>query len=194
MEYDEVKLLSRIAEGNEAAFKELFDNYKDKLYRYLLKITKFSPVAEEILTDVFVKIWVGRELLGDIQNFDHFLHKVAYNKALDFLRTVSRRRKLQEMYAERMEIEPERGADELLMDAEVCALLSNAIESLPPQRKLIYTLSREEGLTHKQIATALNLSQNTVKNSIVSSTKSIALYLKDSGAGKAALSVFFLLG
>jgi RNA polymerase sigma-70 factor (ECF subfamily) len=64
---------------------------------------------------------------------------------------------------------------------------------LPPQRKLIYTLSREKGLTHNQIADALNLSRNTVKNSIMAATKSINEFLQDNSGGKQVLSLFFLL-
>lgn len=192
VEYDETTLLHKVAEGDEAAFNKVFDRYKDKLYGYLLKITKSSEISEEIVTDVFVKLWVGRSLLIHINNLNSFLHKIAYHKAVDFLRTVSRQNKLQKLYVERMEPEPEKRADELLIDAETRELFQKAIQQLPPKRKLIYTLSREKGLTHAQIAKALNLSSNTVKNSIVAATKSIGIFLKNSEAGKAALSILIL--
>lgn len=192
VEYDETTLLHKVAEGDEAAFNKVFDRYKDKLYGYLLKITKSSEISEEIVTDVFVKLWVGRSLLIHINNLNSFLHKIAYHKAVDFLRTVSRQNKLQKLYIERMEPEPEKRADELLIDAETRELFQKAIQQLPPKRKLIYTLSREKGLTHAQIAKALNLSSNTVKNSIVAATKSIGIFLKNSEPGKAALSILIL--
>jgi RNA polymerase sigma-70 factor (ECF subfamily) len=158
----------------------------------MLKITKSPQISEEIVMDVFVKLWIGRELLPDVQQFEKFLHKVAYYKAIDFLRMASRQARLQEAYIERMEREPEKRADELLIDAESRKLIREAIHRLPPQRKLIYTLSREEGLTHHQIAEALNLSPNTVKNSIVSATRSISDFLRKNNAGKAALSFLLL--
>lgn len=193
IEYDEATLLRQVAGGDEKAFNKIFDLYKGKLYGYLLKITKSPEIAEEIVTDVFVRLWIGKDLLNNIKRLDSFLHKVAYNKAIDFLRTVSRQDKLQKLYIERVEPEPEKQADKLLMDAEARELLQKAIQQLPPKRKLIYTLSRENGLTHAQIAKALNLSSNTVKNSIVSATKSISVFLKNAGAEKAAFSVLFLL-
>ena len=193
-EYDDVKLLAQLAEGEEAAFNALFNRYKDRLYHYLLRITKSPEMTEEIVMDVFLKLWIGKDLLHNIKKLDSFLYKVAYNKAIDFLRTVSRHDKLQKVYIDRVEMAPARQADELLMDEQARQLLREAIQQLPPRRKLIYTLSREKGLTHDQIAKALNLSANTVKNSIVSATKSISAFLKKSGAEKAALSVLFLLG
>lgn len=142
--------------------------------------------------DVFMKLWFGRELLSNIRQLEGFLHKVAYYKAIDFLRVTSRQSRLQEAYAKRMEKEPEKWADELMIDEEMRQLLYNAIKQLPPKRKLIYKLSREKGLTHDQIAEALHLSRNTVKNSIVSANKSISDFLRNSDIGRAAFSVLLL--
>lgn len=190
---DDITLLSQLAGGDELAFNTLFERYKDKLYNYLLKITKSSEVSEEIVIDIFVKLWVGRELMNHIQNLESFLHKVAYHKAIDFLRVTSRHARLKKVYIDRMENEPEKLADDLIIDEEFRQILHKAIQRLPPQRKLIYTLSREEGLTHNQIASALNLSRNTVKNSIMSATKSISEFLQDNSYGKIILPLFFLL-
>lgn len=192
--YDDYNLLAGIANGDEVAFNKLFTRYRQKLYLYMLKITKSPEIAEEIVMDVFVKLWIGRELLPNIRQLEGFLHKVAYHKAMDFLRTASRQAKLRQVYVERMEGTPEKCADELMMDAEIRALLRKAIHSLPPKRKLIYTLSREEGLTHDQIAAALNLSPNTVKNSITAATKAIGDFLRSSQAGKAAFTFLWVVG
>jgi RNA polymerase sigma-70 factor (ECF subfamily) len=190
---DDSVLLIQLAKGDEIAFNTLFERYKDRLYNYLMKITKSSEVSEEIVIDIFVKIWVGRELMDQIQNAESFFHKVAYHKAIDFLRVTSRHARLHKVYIERMEIEPEKLADDLIIDQEFRQILQRAIQRLPPQRKLIYTLSREKGLTHNQIADALNLSRNTVKNSIMAATKSINEFLQDNSGGKQVLSLFFLL-
>jgi RNA polymerase sigma-70 factor (family 1) len=190
---DDITLLAGLAGGDEKAFNTLFERYKDKLYNYLFKITKSSEVSEEIVIDIFVKIWVGRELMNHIQNLEHFLHKVAYHKAIDFLRVTSRHARLQKIYIDRLEEEPEKLADDLVIDEEFRQILKKAIQQLPPQRKLIYTLSREHGLTHNQIANALNLSRNTVKNSVMAATKSISEFLQDNSYGKSILRIFFLL-
>lgn len=190
---DDFTLLNELAGGDELAFNKLFETYKDKIFNYLFKITKSSEVSEEIVIDIFVKIWVGRELMNQVQNFESFLHKVAYHKAIDFLRVTSRHARLKKVYMDRILNEPEKLADDLIIDEEDRQILRKAIQQLPPQRKLIYTLSRERGLTHNQIAGALNLSKNTVKNSMMAATKSISKFLQDNRYGKSILPLFFFL-
>jgi RNA polymerase sigma-70 factor (family 1) len=189
---DDRLLLANLSEGDETAFNLLFERYRDKLYHYLLKITKSRETAEEIVIDIFVKLWVGRGLMSEVHSLESFLHKIAYNKAIDLLRTMSRHARLREMYSRRAGQQPEQPADEVLIDAESRKLLEKAILSLPPQRRLIYTLSRDEGLTHEQIAAALNLSRNTVKNSIMAAVKSITDFLRLAHPGhKIGVSFFF---
>lgn len=190
---DDALLLRRLAAGDEEAFNRLFERHRGKLYDYLVKVTRSAEISEEIVTDVFVKLWIGKELVTEIRQLDAFLHTVAYHKALDFLRAVSRKRRLYKTYCDSFQPEPEKPADELLIDAESLQLFKRAVETLPPKRKLIYTMSREKGLTHEEIARALNLSPNTVKNSIVTATRVIGAFLHEHHAGKAALGVLFLL-
>ncbi|MEI3801287.1 MULTISPECIES: RNA polymerase sigma-70 factor [unclassified Chitinophaga] len=190
--YTDEELIQLLQTGNEPAFNLLFERYRDKLYYYLITIVKAPEIAEEIVTDIFVKFWIGKELLHNIRNLESFLHKVAYHKALDFLRTTARHARLQQIYIDRQEPAFQRGADELLIDAECRQLLLQAINQLPPQRKLIYAMSREQGLTHRQIAEALRLSPSTVKNSMVAATRSISDFLRRHHSSKAALNLFFI--
>lgn len=190
--HDDALLLASLSAGDETAFNSLFERYRSKLYQYLLKITKSPEISEEIVIDIFVKLWVGRELIPQVGHLESFLHKIAYHKAIDFLRTTSRHVRLQKIYVDRMEQDPGQRADEVLIDAETRQLLHKAVLSLPPQRKLIYTLSREQGLTHEQIATALNLSRNTVKNSIAAAIKTITEFLQQHSSGKSVYLIFFL--
>ncbi|CAL1517432.1 sigma-70 family RNA polymerase sigma factor [Chitinophaga sp. MM2321] len=191
--HSDTSLLVRLAAGDEAAFNTLFERHRDKLYNYLLKITKSPEIAEEFVIDVFVKLWVGRELMVQVHHLEGFLYKVAYHKAIDFLRVTSRHDRLQKVYIERLEQLPEKRADDLLIDMELRQLLLEAVKQLPPKRRLIYTLSREQGLTHDQIATALNLSRNTVKNTMMAATRSISNFLQSNGLDKAALSILFFM-
>jgi RNA polymerase sigma-70 factor (ECF subfamily) len=192
MIHKDAELLVQVAAGDEVAFNELFERYKGDLYHYMLKITKSSEVAEEIVMDVFVKLWIGRSLLTGIRSFEAFIHKIAFNKAMNFLKTVSRQARLKEVYIRRLEYNEEEAPDEILINAETRALLQEAIGQLPPKRRSIYLMSREQGLTHQQIAEALHLSIHTVKNSMVSANKSIGEYLIKH-LGKAAFLHSFLL-
>ena len=182
------QLLCLIKTGNEAAFTILFERYRSKLYYYLLRHTKSAEISEEIVVDIFMKLWKGRELADQIGEAAAFFHKVAYYKALDFLRTTARRKQLKQVYIDRAMMEEEKKPDELMIDEETKLLLLKAVNQLPPQRKMIYQLSREEGLSHEQIAQILGLSKSTVNNTIVSATLSISEYLKKQVIGKVALS------
>ncbi|MBA2561605.1 MAG: hypothetical protein H0V14_01575 [Chitinophagaceae bacterium] len=77
--YNEQVLFQQIAEGNEKAFKSLFDTYRSRLFYYISRFVKSDQVAEELVMDVFLKIWMGRELVKQIENFDAFLFRVAHN-------------------------------------------------------------------------------------------------------------------
>jgi RNA polymerase sigma-70 factor (family 1) len=176
---DAALLLTEIAAGSEAAFKTLFENYQDKLSRYLVRSIKSPEVAEEIVIDIFLKLWMGRELLGEIRNIDGFLYTVAHNKALDFLKSASRNANLQKLVLREMELSQENQADHQLLDHEYQGILHDAIKQLSPQRRQIFTLSRENGYSHDEIARRLNLSRNTVKNTITETLRLLKQHLKN---------------
>jgi RNA polymerase sigma-70 factor (ECF subfamily) len=186
------QLFSFLEQDSEAAFNVLFERYRNKLYYYILRHTKSPEIAEEIVIDIFTKLWKGRKLAGHIREPAAFFHKVGYYKAIDFLRTTARHSRLKQAYIDRVEHASEKKPDDLLIDAESRELLLRAINQLPPQRKLIYRLSREEGLSHEEIAQTLQLSRSTINNAIVSASHSIVRYLKNSAPGRAALTIFLI--
>lgn len=170
-------LLQQIAERNELAFKTLFDAYKDRLYHYIYGILKSKEVAEEIVMDVFLKIWLGKELVNQIENFDAFLFRVAYNKSVDFLRSAARDPRFRDLLWDELQLAGGMHADQLVLTREYEAKLREAIHLLSPQRRLVYELSREKGLSHLAIARQLQLSKHTVSNHIVEAQKFIRAYL-----------------
>ncbi|MFT3702125.1 MAG: sigma-70 family RNA polymerase sigma factor [Agriterribacter sp.] len=189
----DIVLLSKIAAGDENAFTLLFERYRDKLFYYILRHTKSPEIAEEIVTDIFMKLWLGRELAEQIKDIGAFLHKVGYYKVMDFLRTTARHSRLQQVYLDNLGQQETASAAEPLLDDELKALLYQAINQLPPQRKLIYRLSKQEGLSHEQIADMLHLSPSTINNTIVAATRSITDYVKAYAKHGNALSILFLL-
>lgn len=189
---DEKLLLKNIAEGDETSFRILFNRYHKKLYNHLFDITKSKEVAEELVTDIFVKIWSGRELVLEIRDVEAFLKKVGYNKSMDFFRVAARNAKLQKAIEREMGYASEAPADVRLYDVELKQILQKAAMQLSPQRRLVFTLSREENLTHDQIAKKLNLSRNTVKNHMVEAIKSIKNYLKANDVDAYLLLAIFL--
>lgn len=190
--YTDEQLLCLIKTGNEAAFNTLFERYRSKLFYYLFRHTKSKEIAEEIVIDIFMKLWKGRELADQIPGAAAFFHKVGYYKAMDFLRTTARREQLKQVYIDRAATGEEKLPDEILIDEETRSWILKAVNQLPPQRKLIYTLSRDGELTHEQIAAILQISKSTVNNTLVHASRSISDYLKKHLVGKAAFSVLLL--
>lgn len=190
--YSEIDVLRRIAEGDEQSFTALYHRYSNKVYTYLLRMTRSHEIAEELLYDIFTKLWTGRELITEIQNMDSFLSKVAYNKAISFFRYTASQRKMQQYVARQMEHATVDDAADKLLDSEARELLQEAIRQLSPQRKLVFTLSREQGLTHEQIARRLNLSTQTVKKTMSHALQSIREFLHKRGMEGAALLYFYM--
>lgn len=176
--YDtEKELLLQISSGSEKAFKELFLKYYDPLYNYIFSFIKTRQISEEIVMDVFLKIWNGRDIIHQIEKFDAFLFRVAHNKSIDFLRTVARDPKFQELLWEQIQLINNGEADSFVLMHEYESKLREAVSLLSPQRKKVYQLSREQDMTHDQIAAHLNLSKYTVNNHIVEAQKFIRTYL-----------------
>ena len=176
--YDNEKdLLSQISEGNEKAFRELFLKYYTQLFNYIFSFIKSRQISEELAMDVFLKIWMGRAIISQVEKFDAFLFRVAHNKSIDFLRSVARDPKFQDLLWEQIQLVNNIGADSSVLIHEYESKLREAVALLSPQRKKIYQLSREQDMTHDQIAAHLNLSKNTVNNHIVEAQKFIRSYL-----------------
>ncbi|HEX9511714.1 MAG TPA: RNA polymerase sigma-70 factor [Puia sp.] len=175
--YDK-ELLEQVAQGNETAFKVIFDRHWDRLYNYMMALTKSPEVAEEIAADVFLKLWTGRELLPGIHNLEAFLLRVAHNKAMDFFAVTARNAKYQKIIFEAIRQPEVHGADYQILDKEAQVLLSEILSGLSLRRRLVFTLHRIEGLSHEEIAQRLNLSHQTVKNTMADAQRSLRNLLK----------------
>lgn len=167
----------QVLSDDEQAFKALFDRYRVRLYQYIFKIVKSREVAEELVMDVFLKLWLARDMMSQIENLDGFLFRVAYNKSIDFFRAVAKDKQFTDLLLEKIQIPSECYADAPLHMREYETKLRQAVNLLPPQRKKIFNLSWEEQLTNAQIAEKLGISKNTVANTMVEARQFIKSYL-----------------
>lgn len=178
--YTDARLLQELAHGNEKAMRQLFTTYRDRLFVYVTRITKSEQVAEELVMDVFIKLWTGKERMTEIQNIDAFLFRIARNKSLDFLRSAAGSRRFQELLWEQIQAASGEGADTPLLVKEYEAKVREAISSLSPQRRKVYTLRHDQQLSQAEIATRLNLSRHTVNNHLVEAQKFVHNYVAQS--------------
>lgn len=172
---DEIEWLEKIKTGDEGAFRCLFDHYRDKLFSFCFRFTKNEMAAEEIVQDVFMKIWVHRQEIDPLLSFNAYLYKITENQALNFLKKVGRDEKLKKNISLHFPAIHNQ-TEEAIIYHDYIRLMDKAIDALPPQRRLIYKLSRQEVFTHEEIAKKLGISKNTVRNQIIAAIRSIRQY------------------
>jgi RNA polymerase sigma-70 factor (family 1) len=168
-------LLQRIAAGDTAAFTALFDAYKDRIYTIALRLTDSQHIAEEIVQDVFLRIWVKRENLAAVEHFRAYLFTATRNQVFNVLKRLGRHRRVTgELQADHA---PEPAdTDFLLLDKEYQAILREAIDQLPPQQQQVYRLMKEQGLKRDQVAEQLAISPQTVKAHLAQAMRSIRAF------------------
>jgi RNA polymerase sigma-70 factor (ECF subfamily) len=160
----------------ENTFNCIFDTYKNRLFGYVLAISHSRYVAEEITQEIFLKLWLCRDMLDRVDNIEHYIFTIARHKTLNHLRKAAYDVKLLRELQQAM-ILPANNVDEKAQLADCEKLLREAVTLLSPQRRLVYQLSRSEGLNHKEIAHQLQLSQHTVKNHLVQALQFIRDHL-----------------
>ncbi|MGE7776268.1 sigma-70 family RNA polymerase sigma factor [Chitinophaga sp. NPDC101104] len=165
--------LQDVSRGDENAFRDLFRLYADHLYAYIWQLTKSRELAEEVVQDIFLQIWISREALAGVRNFRNYLFVIARNHALNAIKKMMRERK------RAMEWELARGiADTPLSTPEPdLDIVEEAIRQLPSQQQKAWLLSRRQGKKYHEIAREMQLSRETVKKYIQYATQSIVRYV-----------------
>ncbi|WP_205510583.1 RNA polymerase sigma-70 factor [Longitalea arenae] len=155
--------------GNENAYRILFDRYFFKLYSYTLKLIPDSSASEEIVMDVMLAVWQKRDRLNSNLSLSAYLYKSVKNRLIDHLR----KQNLRTVSLDQTAVEPPSYfiTDSRILHKELESLYRNSLDRLPPQKKRIFTMSREEGSSYKEIADRLQLSKNTVENHMVAALR-----------------------
>jgi RNA polymerase sigma-70 factor (ECF subfamily) len=169
-------LFFRISRGDEQAFTLFFHKYKSPLFDYAMKLTKTASSAEELVQDLFLKIWTGRAALAEVQNPSAYVHRMAKNAGIDYLRHVSSNRKMQQGVLATLQYEDHSTQEEINL-GETKRILNEAVQQLTPSQKEVFYLSRNQGLSYEEIAEELGIARNTVKNHLTASLKIIRDYL-----------------
>lgn len=163
--YDLKRVFQCIAESDAIAFRELFDAYRQRLYAGALKITKSADAAEDIVQEIFTRIWENRLCLKEVEDPSAYIFTVAYHESFRYLKKVAADQKLYESVRKRMKVADNK-TEEWIEVKETEQIIHHLINELPTQRQLIYKLSREEGLSYKEIGDRLHISSLTVKKQL----------------------------
>lgn len=155
------------------AYEELYNRFFDGLHRFSFSFVKSNEVAEEIVSDVFIKIWQIRNRLTEVENLKVYLYTIARNFSLNYIQRVY---KHPPVSLDELDVAPvvEFGnPEELLISAEMIRAMKQVVQELPPQCRLIFQLVKEEGLRYKEVAEILQVSPLTVRNQLAIAVKKL---------------------
>ncbi len=168
-----LKNKSLIAQGNQKKFRQLMELTADELLHFSMGFLRDKEAAEEIVSDVYVKIWNNRKDIVKIQNLKSYLFICVKNGCLSHLRkTKNEKIVLLDEYKD-FHFLPVDGPEDDHIDNAIIKEIYKAIDSLPPKCKLAFTLAKINGLKHKEIADVMEISEKTVNNHLVSAVKKI---------------------
>ena len=182
------ELILLIQKDDRVAFYHIYERYSKRLYGFVLRYIKQTEDAEEIVQEVFVKIWESRNKIDAYSSFEAFLFTIAYNTTISLLR----KRTSEKIYLEHLKSLQQCANSPDLIDEiqfnELNDRVQSLINELTPRQKEIFQLSREEGLTHDEIAKKLGISVNTVKKHVINALT----FLKEHIDSSLTINVLFI--
>jgi RNA polymerase sigma-70 factor (family 1) len=174
--YEEKALLERISLGDEKAFSQFVSPLFDRLYGFSLSVTKSEMYAEEIVQDTFLKIWQHRSELQELDNVTAWIFTITRNLSYNFLKRQLKDQELVRRLDEYFAL-PSGSAEENLLYKEALVRVQQAVNILPPQQAMVFTLNRLQGLSLDEVADQLQLSKSTVKNHLTQALKNVRTHL-----------------
>lgn len=175
--YDQELVLQQVAAGDDQAFAKLVKLKWNNIYAQALTYIKSTHHAEDIVQEIFIKIWEKRHSLDEIDNFDSYLFIIARNYIISELRKKIAVPLPGENVPETFE-EEARQPDRVLSNKQLNELIAKGIQMLPQQQKQAFKLSRDHGLSHEEIAEHMELSKETVKKHICRALNFLRTYIR----------------
>lgn len=174
MDYLEKTILNNLKAGDEKAFEFIFKSYFQTLYNYAQNILHSGYGAEEVISNVFARLWERRDQINIDESLKSYLFRTVYNTCLNQLRQLKVEEKYKSYFINYFVEAYTSGSEfplEKLIEEELENKISHIIESLPEQCRAMFLLSRDEGLTHDEIAVRFGVSVNTVHTQIARALK-----------------------
>lgn len=159
-----------LQEGDPKAFDKIFITLFDKIKTFIYGYIKSELDAEELTEDLFVNLWINRKSIDVSKSFNSYIHTIARNAALNFLRHKLVQRKYEENYARDGS---SFSSEEEMIAKETSLLIEMAVDRMPAQRREIYCLSRQRGLKNEEIAVELKTTKRNVESQLSLALKEI---------------------
>ena len=171
-------LLLKVAAGDQAAFKALYLLFNLRLLHFASAMVKERESGEEIVEDVFIKLWRSRESLPLVKNIRVYLYSAIKNTALNYISKKAKESIVQPFDHIDIDVREYQDPEKIMITAEMFNRLQKAVECLAPRCKMIFKLIRQDGLKYKEVAEILNVSVNTVDAQMAIAVKKIAAALR----------------
>lgn len=191
--YDEIALLHRLKKDDAEAYIQLYDHYQALLYGYILHFVKVPVLAEDVLQDVFLKLWEVRHRVNPDLSFSGYLYRISRNQVFKLVKKIAVDEDVRLGVMRQLGQNVEEGELKLQWK-QYEALLTAAIAQLSPQRQKVFHLCREQGKTYEEAAQELGISRNTVKEHMVLAVRAIKDYLTRHGDISLLYLLFFWMG
>ena len=172
-------LVERLRFGDEVAFEMLYDRYKTQIAQNLLRLLKSESMVEDLLHDLFLKIWENRSQLDQNLSFRAYLYRIAHNMVIDFFRKAAKIKSFEKHLAVNQNLSYTH-IEEIFDDHQKRDFLNKILESLSPQSRLVFKLCKLEGKSYEEISNLLGISVNTISNHLVKANKHIRAQLSGS--------------
>ena len=175
--YRPSEVLLQLTEGNESAFKQIYDRYWLGIYKTVKRYTKSQEVAEDIVQEIFTTLWNNRTHFTEVINIEYYLITMAKNLTYKTLRKMAFEKEVRNHWSEEG-LRTENVESDAVLDQQYAQLIQHAVGLLPSQQKQIFQMAKVEGLSHKDIATQLKISHLTVKTHMAKALRTIRHYLQ----------------
>lgn len=175
--HNERELLAQIAEGNERAFKIIYESYRKQMYSSALRLLKSEQLAEEILQEVFLKVWTLNVKLLQIRHLESYLITLTRNRSLNVLRRIALEHTSEKELAIDWAEEHNETEERILLD-DFHRILNAGIAELPAKQRQVYQLCYQEAYKYEQVADQLNISPLTVKTHMQQALKFLRAYVR----------------
>ncbi|WP_017257165.1 RNA polymerase sigma-70 factor [Pedobacter arcticus] len=167
---DDSSLLTLLQQGNEQAFSQIYERYKGVLYIHAVKMIKDRDEAQDVVQELFTKLWNKRETISINTTLSAYLYTAVRNRILD----IFSHEKVVAIHQQSLQIFIKQGEyqiDNYIREKELALIIESEIATLPPKMREVFELSRKAHLSYLQIADQLNISENTVRKHITKALK-----------------------
>lgn len=168
--YEEDRLLTAVAAGDVQAFSTVYYHYQEDLYKFVLRLVKVPALAEDVVQDIFLKVWEARLQLGEVRFFRGYLFSVARNHTLNVLDSIARSTHALSNLIRHFQ---EQRFDDEALSKDYRQFIENALSTIPPRSRDIFRKCRELGMTYEEVAREMGISRNAVKKHMMTAIRTL---------------------